>query len=462
MLYLTHMELKQKLELRKLLAPELRQSLQILALPIVDLGYLVDQEMLDNPVLEEVTREESLEKMAEEQPEVLTEAIEDARLNEVISSAADDEKKDYAQSLATKKVSLQDFLLKQLGMFTETDEDLAIGTEIIGNLDENGYLRIPLEDISQVSGFPLARVEKILGLVQQFEPAGVAARSIPECLLIQLKLTNELTPALETIICNHLEDIASKNYSKISKALKETPERLQPLLEQIIRLNPKPGRNFTVDEAVQIVPDIIIEETDEGSLKININHENIPRLIISKTYRRMLKQKDLDAQTREFLTEKLRRAQELMRAIVKRSSTLRRVIEVIAAIQEQAIRQDMSQLKPLTFREVADKIQMHESTVCRVVMNKYCQTPCGVFSLKDFFPSKLNHATDANGDAVSSEFIKGFIKEYIDNENKKSPLSDEDIVKALKQNNNLEVARRTVAKYREELKILASPYRRQR
>ncbi|HUM61259.1 MAG TPA: hypothetical protein PLA31_07465, partial [Clostridia bacterium] len=277
------MELKQKLELRKLLAPELRQSLQILTLPIMDLRELVDQEMLDNPVLEEAAPE-SMEKMLD--------ALSSAAENKSLASEApisDDEiqKRDYVQSMMTKKVSLQDTLLKQLGMFADSADDIAIGQEIIGNIDDNGYLRINLDEIASTLNISIQKTEKVLKLVQQFEPAGVGARNIPECLLIQLALAKETDPVLLNIVKYHLEDVASKNYSKIAKALKESVEKITELVQKISALDPKPGRNFSIDEIQQIIPDIIIDLTEEGELKVTINNESMPRLLISKTNRHM-------------------------------------------------------------------------------------------------------------------------------------------------------------------------------
>ncbi|HOU36432.1 MAG TPA: RNA polymerase factor sigma-54 [Candidatus Omnitrophota bacterium] len=453
------MELKQKLELRKLLAPELRQSLQILTLPIMDLKELVDQEMLDNPVLEEAPAE-SLDKMLD----ALSSAAPDAQNLSPGSPSTeeDNQKREFAQSTMTKKVSLQDTLLKQLGMFADSADDIAIGHEIIGNIDDNGYLRASLEEIASALNISVQKTEKVLKIVQQFEPAGVGARNIPECLLIQLALARETDPELLTIVKYHLEDVATKNYAKIAKALKESVEKVLELVAKISALDPKPGRNFSVDDIQQVIPDIIIEQAEEGELKVTINNESMPRLLISKTYRQMARQKDLDPAAKEFLTNKIKRAYEILRAITKRQSTLRRVVETIVQIQKEAITQDISLLKPLTFREVAGIISMHESTVCRVVMNKYAQTPCGVYALKDFFPSKLPGAKNGNGEAVSSEHVKSLITDYIAAEDKKHPLSDEDIVKLLREKKQLDVARRTVAKYREEMKILSSSYRRTR
>ncbi len=460
------MELRQKLELRKLLAPEMRQSLKILALPLLDLKTLVDAELLDNPLLEEYQPETLQEKTkSQENLERLLDSLPPAEedYGKPLDSNPVEEKEskhDFSLGLITKKISLLDILLRQLGMFAETDEELRIGQEIIGNIDENGYLKASLEQICLNLNVSLEQAEKTLALIQQFEPAGVACRDIQECLLIQLKLTNFNDPVLEQIIKFHLDDVAKKNYSKIAKELKEPQEKIDLLIKKIHKLNPKPGRDYSTDAIQQIIPDVVIEEV-EGQLKILINNENIPHLVINKSYREMIKKGNLDQQTREFLTSKLQRAYEMLRAVSKRQSTLRMVMENIVQIQEQAIREDLSFLKPLTFAQVAEKINMHETTVCRVVMNKYAQTPAGTVALKDFFPSKMRQNND-QGESVSSQQIKSLIQELVEEENKKQPLSDEDIVKSVKERYSLTVARRTIAKYREELKILSSTYRKER
>jgi len=460
------MEIRQKLELRKLLAPEMRQSLKILALPLLDLKNLVDTELLDNPLLEEYQPETILEKTkSQDNLERLLDSLPPAEedYGRPLDSNPIEEKEskhEYSLGLITKKISLLDILLRQLGMFAETDEELRIGQEIIGNIDENGYLKTPLEQICQSLNVSLEQAEKVLALIQQFEPAGVGGRNIEECLLIQLRLTNTNDPLLENIIKNHLDDVAKKNYSKIAKELKEPQEKIDLLIKKIIKLNPKPGRDYSTDAIQQIIPDVVIEEI-EGKLKIIINNENIPHLMINKSYREMIKKGNLDQQTREFLTNKLQRAYEVLRAVSKRQSTLRMVMDTIVSIQEQAIREDLSFLKPLTFAHVAEKINMHETTVCRVVMNKYAQTPIGLIALKDFFPSKLRQ-NDSQGESVSSQQIKSLIQELVEQEDKKHPLSDEHIVKLVQERYSLTVARRTIAKYREELKILSSTYRKER
>lgn len=431
------MELKQKLELRRHLIPELAQSLNILALPLLEIKGLIEKELEDNPLLEELPPKEP--------PLPYSERLKTAS-------------QDFRLGLLTKKVSLQDVLLRQLGMFTNTDEEFRIGQEIIGNIDENGYLKAALDEFANTLNVTIDKVEGILKLIQEFEPAGVGARTISECLLIQLKIRNENDPLLLKIVEYHLEDVAKKNYTRIAKTLKEPLEKIEPLLLKILRLDPKPGRNYSPDEAQHIIPDIIIYEKDDD-LEITINNEDIPTLAINRTYQEMLKNNATDPQTKEFLASKFRSALELLRAISKRHDTLRKIVEVVIEIQRDAIKEDLSFLKPLTFKEVAQKINLHESTVCRAVMNKYMQVPYGVVALKGFFTS---HVHSQNGQSVSSAHVKGLLKELIEQEDKKHPLSDDEVAQRLVKEKALKISRRTVAKYREELKILSTIFRRVR
>lgn len=439
------MEIRQRTEQRKLLIPALRQSLNILALPLLDLKALISQELESNPLLEET---------APSSAEMLEEYLSSSPIPQKTPSATDSE---LALSLQAKNVSLQEVLLRQLGMFSKTDEDFKIGQEIIGNINDDGYLEADTPQIATTLGVPLEKVEAVLKLIQHFDPPGVAARSVEECLAIQLELSAALDPLTKNIIEHHLNDIAKKNFTHIAKCLKEPLEKILPIIERITKLNPKPGLGYDTGYVQHILPDITIDD-DCDELKITINNEEIPLLRINTKYLEMLKSDNLDQLTRQFLTDKLQGAQELLRAINKRQETLKKVIAVIAEIQVDAIRDGMSSLRPLTFQEVARKINMHESTVCRVVMDKYARIPCGTVALKDFFCS---HVHSEDGQAVSANRVKGIIKELIDNENPQHPLSDEELLKRL-QREGLHLARRTVAKYREDLKILSSVYRRQK
>ena len=439
------MEIKQRLELRKLLVPELAQSLQILSLPLLDLKNLVEEALENNPLLEENPRPETAStKVSRDLPSSL--------------SGIGRPDLDFRINLISQKTTLQDVLLRQLGMFSNTDEELRIGEEIIGNIDENGYLKVSIEYVASTLNIPLERAEKTLKLIQQFEPPGVAARTASECLLIQLELGNESDPLIRKIAENHLEDIAKKNYRCIAKSLKEPLEKIEPLIKKILKLNPKPGANYSVQEIQRVVPDIIISEKS-GEFQITINDEDIPSLNLSQDYKEMLKNNNLDAQAKEFLTQKLQNALELQRAISKRRFTLRRVVESIVEIQQDAIRGDFSCLKPLTYKVLAEKLKLNESTVSRAVMNKYVELPHGMVSLKKFFSSSLSVS---GGESVSSTHIKRLIKDLIEQEDKKHPLSDQEIANSLSREKGLNISRRTVAKYREELKLLSTAFRRER
>ena len=435
------MELRQRLELKRLLIPQLQQSLKILTLSTLDLKAMVEEELVNNPFLEETAPNKKVVSKPPSSGRGLT-----------------SEELDYRLSLVTKKSSLQDVLLRQLGMFAAIDEEIRIGQEIIGNIDENGYLKATLEEIAKSLAVAPENVENALKLIQQFEPAGVGARTISECLLIQLELANEKDPLLMKIVGFHLEDVAKKNYTLIAKALKEPQEKIEPLIKKILKLDPKPGRNYSSEEIQHVIPDIIINEKDED-LELTINNEDIPDLDISQTYKDMLKDVNLDPATKEFLTQKMRNALEFLRAISKRQTTLRRIVETIVEVQQDAIRNNLSHLKPLTLQDVAQKIEMHESTVCRAIMNKYVKLPYGVVALKDFFSSRIHNQS---GEALSSNHIRKLLKDYIGKEDKKHPLSDQEISRLLLNEKNLKVPRRTVAKYREELRILSSSFRRER
>lgn len=428
------MEIKQKFELRKLLVPELNQSLKILALPLHDLERLIGEELLNNPFLEEIPRKGP--------PLSFKRGLSQDEL-------------DFRMSLITKKVSLQEALLRQLGMFVNTEQGFKIGYEIIGNIDDNGYLNAPLEAIAASTSVTLAEVKNTLKIIQQFDPPGVGARTISECLLIQLDLANELDPVLRQIIQFYLEDVAKKNYNLIAKNLKVPLEKIEPLIKKISHLNPKPGRNYSQEEIQRIIPDIVVDE----ELEIAINDEDIPTLNVNKAYKDMLKNDCLAPGAKEYMAAKLQNAAALLRAVYRRKFTLRRIVEIIVEIQQEAILNDLSFLKPLTFREVALRLNMNESTVCRAVMNKYVKLPSATVALKDFFPSQIQAQ---NGQSLSSSYVKKLIKEIIEREDKKHPLSDKRVCEILSKDYNLAISRRTVTKYREDSKILATAYRRER
>jgi RNA polymerase sigma-54 factor len=449
MWYIYNMKIRQRTELRKVLAPQLRQSLKILTLPLLDLKNAIQNELDNNPFLEESHSQSPPLK-----------SVDRPKMHSYRRSAYNLQTPDLEsrQGLITKKASLRDILLRQLGIFADSDEMLVIGQEIIGNIDENGYLKTSLAEIAQPLNITLTKAENALKLIQQFEPAGVAARSVSECLLIQLELSGEKDPLIRKIVEFHLEDMARKNYGLIAKRLKEPLSAVEPLVKRILRLDPKPGRMYSAEETQHIVADIIINQKDD-ELEIVINNEDIAQVSINKAYQTMLKDNRLDAAAKEFLSGKFRDAMELLRAVSKRQETLRKIVESLCEIQADALKNDLSHLSPLTFKGLAQKINMHETTVCRAVMNKYVELPHQrvVVGLKDFFTSHIHHQ---DGQFISSSRVKRFIKELIEQEDKRHPLSDWHISLRLARERNLNVSRRTVAKYRDELRVLSSSFRR--
>ena len=437
------MEIRQRPELRTYLLPRLQQSLQILTLPQADLITAIQQELDANPFLEE------FRPLSKPQDKNLRFRSAQAGYH--------NEESNYRLSLITQKISLQDVLLRQLSMFADDDQTLLIGQEIIGNLDENGYLTTPLDRIALAVNLPLTNVESVLRLIQQFEPAGIGARSISECLLIQQKSLGENEPLVEMIIQFHLEDVARKNYSHIAKSLKQPLDEVELAIKKMVRLDPKPGRNYSQEEPQAVIPDVIITH-DAECIKVTINNEDSFSIRINESYRSLLKKHRDDKEAKEFLSDKLRYAIELVQAVSKRKETLLKIMQVLVDIQQEALLNDFSSLKPLTFKEVAKRLSLHETTVCRAVMNKYVELPEGsVIALKNFFTSRIN---GKDGESFSSGQIKSIIKECIEQEDKKHPLSDQEITRYLLKERKIDVSRRTVAKYREGLKILSSGFRR--
>jgi RNA polymerase sigma-54 factor len=441
------MNLTQKTEFKILLTPELKQSLQILSLPLLDLKSLIDEELINNPFLEESPALAA----AAARPVSYSRSSRSAR------NASSDEDFDPLAQLA-RAPSLQDVLLRQLEVASLDEQEHGLGVEIIGNLDDNGFLNISLEEIASGQRVPLEAVERVLRVIQKFEPVGVAARSLQESLLIQCEAKGEDDPIIKDILERCLEDVALRRYDRIAKELGITSNEVADHVRMIATLNPKPGQSYSPERTFHVVPDIFIDEKD-GEFDIFINQENLPALHINEEYRAILKNNHLAPEEKAYLRTQLKNALEFLRAIIRRRSTLRRVLEVIVGIQKEALLSGLCHLRPLTLQEVADRIGMHESTVSRVIMNKYAETPQGLIALKDLFSARVRQE---NGAEVSSSKCKDLIRDLVDAENKGHPLSDEDLADSLSRVSGIKLARRTVAKYREDLQILSSTFRRMR
>jgi RNA polymerase sigma-54 factor len=465
--------LSAKLSQRLILTPSLQQAIKLLPLTTLELAEVLDQEVMENPLLEEVPVQETMstEEIRQQETAEKAEKPED-RLKEIeVEKFFEDYFDDGydrrgrpsevpemppIENTLTESPDLYDHLLWQLRM-TVSDELVAeIGDAIIQNLDEDGLLRTSLEDIANLGPYPLEEVEKTLAVIQSLDPAGVAARSLTECLRIQLRVLGLENSPADVMVRDHMKQLQSHQYPEISRQMNLTPEEVAHHLEIIRGLDPRPGNRYSPDRSAYILPDVfVVKEDDE--YKVVLNDDGLPKLRISPTYRRMLDDKGAGSEeTRAYVKDKLRSALWLLKSVDQRQRTIYKVSESIVRHQRAFLDHGVSHLRPLVLRDVASDIGMHESTVSRVVANKYMHTPRGVFELRFFFHSGI---TSVMGEAVSSVSIKQRIRKMIEEEDAQRPLSDSRIADLLGAE-GLPLARRTVAKYREELRIPPSNLRK--
>ncbi|MBI4686914.1 MAG: RNA polymerase factor sigma-54 [Nitrospirae bacterium] len=462
--------LELKLAQKLILTPQLQQSIKLLQLPQMELSQVLNQELMENPLLEDVVEggpEEytgNAEAQSEEsQPEPSDYA--DAPLEKIFGFTTDDYFEDKASDgrdlgyftegteniqpfeQNTKKPSLQDHLLWQLRLSRVSEAVCHAAEAIIANLDDDGYLQASLEEIAEISKVQPAVAEDALRIVKGFDPPGVGARDLQECLLLQLKPLNLESSLVEKILIEGFSELNSKKYKQLSAKFKLPIEDIFSAVKVIEGLEPRPGRNYSNGEPVYVVPDVFVEES-EGKFVIILNDEGIPRLRLSNYYRKLLQnKKSLSAEERRFLKEKMDKAVWLFKSLDQRNKTIYRVTESILKFQEEFFRKGVKHIKPMTLKDMAIDIGIHESTVSRVTSNKYLQCPRGLFSFKTFF----NSAVPGKGD-VSSATAKEVIKEAVAGEDHSLPFNDKQLVEILK-GKDITVAIRTVAKYRDELKI---------
>jgi RNA polymerase sigma-54 factor len=479
------LEIKQtaKLVQQLVITPQLQQAIRLLQLTRLELVDLISQEMKENPLLEETEEgRESAEgeapaagqeeAEAPSEPEVTPEVkgtgegvdeydwesyLENSNLTPFQkSSSPDGEERPSFENFLTKRTTLTDHLWWQLQLSHFTEEEHEAGTWIIGNLDEDGYLKISLEEICSETNLPMEVVEKVLRRIQQFDPVGVASRDLKECLLIQLEQMNPRDAIAEKIVSEHLSLLKNRNYPAIAKRLGMSLERVNRAASVISRLDPKPGKAFGGEVIQEIIPDVYVYKV-EGDYVINLNDDGIPRLKINSLYRNILDGSRLTPEgDRKYIQDKLRSALWLIRSIHQRQRTIYKVAKSIVKFQREFLDKGIQYLKPLVLRDVAEDIQMHESTISRVTHNKYIHTPQGIYELKFFFNAGI---TSTQGEAMASESVKNLVREIIAKEDPRKPYSDEKLVQIL-QGMNIHIARRTVSKYREMMRILSSNERR--
>jgi RNA polymerase sigma-54 factor len=335
------------------------------------------------------------------------------------------------------------------------DGDKALGELIIGNIDENGYLTLPLEELGQTSEVPLQNLERVLKIIQTFHPVGVGARNLSECLLLQLTRLGKGDGPEAKIVSEYLNDLGKKNYSNIAKGLNISLTETQRAAELIGTLEPKPGRIFDTEKPHYAIPDVVVDKVGEDYV-VMLNDDRIPHLRISNLYRGLMKDKSLETETKDYIRNKVQSGKWLVKNIQLRQQTLFNIAQTIVKEQKDFLDHGVSHLKPLTMQMVASQVGIHESTVSRAIANKYMTTPRGLFQMKYFFTPGLQSQT---GENVSTTNIKEMLDELIAKEDHQKPMSDQEIVEALKAK-GINVARRTVTKYRKELKILPSNLRK--
>jgi RNA polymerase sigma-54 factor len=353
--------------------------------------------------------------------------------------------------------SLNDHLLWQFLMTKPDKEEERIASLIIGNLNKDGYLDVSVEEIVITSGSPPEKIEDVLSIIQTFDPIGVCARDLSECLLIQAKFLGLDDTIVIDIITNHLSNLEKKNYKAICKALKKSMDEVVSAINVIKSLEPKPGRQFSDETPQYINPDIYVYKL-EDEFVIMLNDDGMPKLRVNSFYKSSITRgKNISGEAEDYIQEKMRSAAWLIKSIHQRQKTIYRVMESILRYQREFFDKGIAHLKPMVLRDVAQDIQMHESTISRVTTNKYAFTPQGIFELKYFFNSSIRRS---QGGSIASASVQEKIRQIIANEDSKKPYSDDKIARILKED-QIHIARRTVAKYREMLKVLPSNKRKQ-
>lgn len=454
--------LSQKLAQKMALTPQMRQSIHILQLPLFELKAYLEQQIEENPAIEDLPQESELKERAQDlEIERLTDLIDQDRkdfedgFDAGHSQQELRKKQSYQESLIIKQQTLHEHLLRQLRLQPLNKTDYKIGELIIGEIDENGYFQGNLEIITENLKVSSQNAQNILSLVQTFEPPGAGSRNLKECLLIQLNSKGRRNSLAYRVVENHLVDLAKNKVELIARQLKVDPESIKTALKEIACLEPKPGRAFYHSETRRILPDVIVEKRN-NDYEITVNGQDLPPLKISSQYKNLLKKKDTSKEVRKYLKERLGSAIWLAKAVSQRQETISRVAEYIVRRQREFFDYGYGHLKPLTMKEVAQEVERNESTISRVVNSKYIQTPYGIFGLSYFFSG--SYKTDQEGD-ISANTVKTHIASLIDSEDGQHPLSDVKIANILRAQ-GLRVARRTVAKYREALKILPSYLRK--
>ncbi|MEZ5276479.1 MAG: RNA polymerase factor sigma-54 [Opitutaceae bacterium] len=471
-------ELRQKQTQSLVLAPQLRQSLKILQVAALDLRTAIQEELQSNPTLEELPLE--MISIEEKRDEGTSANDSDGERQELefdesfqILSKLNDEWRDHMADMGgtrftredadrrqhffdslVAETSLQEHLMQQAEMIDLSDEQKKAMEYLVGSLDNNGFLTSTLADIALMSGLPLASVQEAHRVLLTFEPTGIGCANLRECLLLQLKVKGKATSVASRITKDHFDLLTRRRIPDIARRIGLSLEEVQKALKEIALLDPAPGRRFADDSNRVVIPDVIVRK-DDGEWTIDLNNDYIPRLRLSQSYKDLIAKGKLSRQERDYLQEKLRSGKFLISSIEQRQQTIEKITREILRVQLDFFEEGVSKLRPLTMTQVAEAVGVHETTVSRAIANKFIETPHGVFEIKYFFTPGY---ASSEGQSVSNTSVKDMIAALVQTEDPSSPLSDQDIVGRLAER-EIKIARRTVAKYREELGILPSNLR---
>lgn len=463
---------------KQILTPGLVQMVSVLALNRLELREMINQEIMANPVLDEVeeegetaesyTDETFLKAETEKVPETpaanpfdefdfgsfFSQYLDTGAERSNNSESEEIEKPSFDKFLSSPS-NLADHLTWQLSMSICTETVRKIAESIIGNLDENGYLTATLEEIAQSGDYSAEDVEEALTMVHEFDPPGVGARDLQECLLLQLKVLDPQNTLAQQIIAEHLKLLQNNQMKEVARALNRPVELVKRAVDVIKRLDPKPGLRYNKTEARLVEPDVQFRKVD-GEWQVFMNDDDLPQLRLSQTYRRLLSRDAADRDVRNYVKERFTAAIQLMKNIEQRKHTILRVCQSILRRQSDYLDYGADSLKPMMIKEVAEEVGVHPSTVSRAVANKYVHTPSGVLELRSFFSESVN---GPQGSEMSLLSLKRRVKQMIEEEDTSHPLTDDQITKQLSIE-GIQVTRRTVAKYREDLRIPSTHRRR--
>jgi RNA polymerase sigma-54 factor len=453
------------------MTPQLQQAIKMLQLSNIDLSERIEKEIAENPALEIEEKENEYAKDLEDEIAVKQDLIEqkptrsdepfdddffltDRPFSRVDRGSREDKKREFIENAVSREETLREFLFWQLRLLKITPEETRIGEILINCIDAKGYLSVPIEEIAGEFSIPREKLLEVLPCVQGLDPPGVGARDIQECLVIQLKNKGS-TPLAERIVREFLNELRMSKFDEIAKKLKVSASKVKEAFSVISKLEPYPGRQFYSDDIKYIIPEVIVEEK-EGNFEVFPNSASIPRLKVNGLFEKLARKNIVDKEARDFAADRVQAARNFIHSIEQRESTLLRVSKTILEEQREFFEKGPKYLKPLTLKDVAGALGLHESTISRITSSKYVQTPHGVFPLKYFFSNSIQ----AQGnDRVSSTVIKEMIKDIMKEEGGKKHLSDQKIANILAKR-GFKIARRTVAKYRKELRILPSNLRR--